>query len=89
MKISKYTYMVDSEKNEVIFYNARIGYNSICKLNKSEFSEVFNNGKFAEVDTKVINFFVNYIFCLDTFTICIKFENKYTVYRLQPDNLIL
>ena len=56
MKISKYTYMVDSEKNEVIFYNARIGYNSICKLNKSEFSEVFNNGKFAEVDTKVINF---------------------------------
>lgn len=41
MKISKYTYMVDSEKNEVIFYNARIGYNSICKLNKSEFSEVF------------------------------------------------
>ena len=43
MKISKYTYMVDSEKNEVIFYNARIGYNSICKLNKSEFSEVFNN----------------------------------------------
>lgn len=44
--------MVDSEKNEVIFYNARIGYNSICKLNKSEFSEVLTMGNLQKLIQK-------------------------------------
>lgn len=51
MKISKYTYMVNTQANEVIFYNARIGYDSICKMNKSEFDKVFKCGECVEKDT--------------------------------------
>lgn len=42
MKISRYTYTLDTKSGEIILYNGRIGFESICKINKKLFQNITN-----------------------------------------------
>lgn len=52
MKISKYTYMVDSEKNEVIFYNARIDIIVFANLIKVSLAKFLTMGNLQKLIQK-------------------------------------